>query len=299
MSSSYLPRSRTRARAYAAVAALLALALLALTACGSSGNPRPRTIDSYVSLGDSYTAVAGDGPFTDTACHRSADNYPGLVAKALGITEATDVSCGGATSADLTQDQVTQNPAATRAPQLAAVTKRTKLVTLGIGLNDYQLAYYLLYVCVPINGITLPACGQYLKLPDSSVETYVSQMTAQVKQNLADVRKAAPKARIVLVGYPRVLADDADCPAQLPMPAAASARLRTALELVDTEYAALAKKAKVDYVDMWKASKGHDVCSADPWVNGQANLAGKALQFHPYKAYHQAVAKRIVALLKK
>src|SRR5690348_12714706 len=116
-----------------ATRAVLALTLLALAlaACGVKGNPHPKTLDSYVSLGDSYTALAGTGPFIDSACKRTETNYPHLVAKDLGIKDFTDVSCGGATSAALTTDQAILKPRASRSPQLEALTKNTKLVTLG------------------------------------------------------------------------------------------------------------------------------------------------------------------------
>ena len=291
--------TQTRSRTLTAAAAvLIVLAATVLAGCGAGQNPHPAKIDAYVAMGDSYTALAGVGPFTDPGCRRSQNNYPNLLARDLNIKKFTDASCGGATSASLIQNQTLQNPPASRPPQLDPLGKRTKLVTIGIGLNDYQLAYYLLYVCIPVNGVRLPTCGQYLKQPQRTVDLYVGNMVAQVKRNLQDIRHAAPNARIVLVGYPRILADGAECPAKLALPAAAADRLRSILKMVNVKYAGLARKVHVDYIDMWSV-KGHDVCSDDPWMAGQANVPGKALQFHPYESYHQAVAEKIVALLKK
>ena len=292
-------RPVTRVRTVASL--VLAVALLALTACGTKGNPHPATIDSYVALGDSYTALAGTGPFTDNACKRARVNYPNLVAEDLGIANFTDASCGGATSANLTVDQAIKNPPASRPPQLEALSKKTKLVTLGIGLNNGStpMSYLLLYVCLPVNGITLPQCSQYLKADDASVTEAIKTMAGEVRKNLKQIRKAAPNARVVLVGYPRVLADDKDCPTALPLPKAAADRLRLTLKLVDQNLAATAKSTKVDYVDMYAASPGHELCSNDPWMAGEFNVPGKALQFHPYASYARAVADKIVALLKK
>jgi len=45
--------------------------------------------------------------------------------------------------------------------------------------------------------------------------------------------------------------------------------------------------------------EGHDVCSGDPWVNGSRDQPGKAVALHPFEEFHEAVAKRIVALLEK
>lgn len=280
----------------ALTSALVALALVAAAGCGPKDNPNPKKIDAYVAMGDSYTAVAGVGPFSDAGCRRSVGDYPSLVAKALGVEDFTDASCGGATSAALTQVQTLRNPPGSREPQLASVDARTRLVTLGIGLNDYQTSYYMLYACIPVNGVSQPLCSQ--TVPESDVAARIKQIATLVKGDLKAVRKAAPNARIILVGYPRVLADDADCPAKLPLPAAAAERVRLGLRLTNAALAATAKKAKVDYVDMW-STEGHDVCSDDPWMAGVANVPGKALQFHPYESYHRAVADRILALLGK
>jgi hypothetical protein len=295
------PPSLLRPRARVLTSALLGLALLVLAACGTQGNPHPKTLDSYVAMGDSYTALAGPGPFLGNACKRTQVNYPHLVAAALGIDHFTDASCGGATSAALTQDQAIKNPPASRPPQLEALGKKTKLVTLGIGLNNgtTPLSYLILYVCLPVNGITLPQCSQYLKADDSSVVAAVKTMAEDVRKNLEDIRKAAPNARVVLVGYPRVLADDRDCRTALPLPQAAADRLRLVLKLVDKYLARTAEKARVDYIDMYAASPGHELCSNDPWMAGEFDLPGKALQFHPYPTYARAVADKIVALLKK
>jgi hypothetical protein len=57
--------------------------------------------------------------------------------------------------------------------------------------------------------------------------------------------------------------------------------------------------AGADYVDTYSLSKGHDVCSDDPWVNGHEEVPGEAAALHPFAAYHRAVADAIVTLLKK
>ena len=95
------------------------------------------------------------------------------------------------------------------------------------------------------------------------------------------------------------LADDRGCPTALPLPDAAADRLRTVLRLVNSDLAEVARKQKVDFIDMYAASPGHELCSNDPWMAGERNVPGKALQFHPYTSYHRAVADKILALLKK
>ena len=58
-------------------------------------------------MGDSYTAGPGILPVSPTAppqCGQSAANYPHLDAAALGLS-LTDVSCGGAKTENLTNEQ--------------------------------------------------------------------------------------------------------------------------------------------------------------------------------------------------
>jgi len=42
-------------------------------------------------------------------------------------------------------------------------------------------------------------------------------------------------------------------------------------------------------------SRGHEVCSPDPWVNGSRTKQGVALAYHPLEAGMRAVAKQVVA----
>ncbi|HEX4189911.1 MAG TPA: SGNH/GDSL hydrolase family protein [Marmoricola sp.] len=286
-----------RRRAGTALAGVM-IVLLALSACGRA-NPHPpiKDITSYVALGDSYTAVSGEGPFTDDACKRSVSDYPSLIAKRLSISHFVDASCGGATSANLKQTQ-TIAAGGSNPPQLDSVTKDTKLVTLGIGLNDNGISYYLLYACIPVNGKTSTTCTQYLNLPASTVDKAVASIGRQVRTNILAIRHKAPHARIVLVGYPRLVSETDACPSQVPVPAEALARIRQTLIDLNSTLHNTAKSTNVDYIDMYTASAGHDVCSTAPWVNGQLNLNGLAFQFHPYAAYHVAVADKIVALLR-
>src|SRR5206468_2940895 len=71
---------------------------------------------------------------TPAGCARSNHNYPSLMAGWLRFAKFTDVSCGGAQTKDMTSPQKVQggvNP-----PQLDALTKDTRVVTLMIGGND-------------------------------------------------------------------------------------------------------------------------------------------------------------------
>ena len=48
---------------------------------------------------------------------------------------------------------------------------------------------------------------------------------------------------------------------------------------------------------MWKLSQGHDICSADPWINGAQDARNKAPRYHPFAAEHVAVAKLVESMV--
>lgn len=280
--------------------AVLGIVLLGVSACGGSEDP-PATPPStspfspYVALGDSYTAVSGTDTEIGNACLRSEAAYPNLLAAELGITDFTSVACGGATSANLTTSQY-PNGKGRNDPQLEALSSDTKLVTIGIGLNDEAYSLLILASCYPVNGKQQSGCAPYLARPDSELDDLVAQIGANVTADLEAIKKAAPNARVVLVGYPRVLAEK-NCKSQVPLPGKALERVRASGPAVNAVLKEAARKTGVDFLDMYAASAGHDVCSRDPWVNGQ-NYVG-AYPFHPFPAYHEAVAEKLAALLEK
>jgi len=290
--------SRTLALALAAACAVT------LAGCGKqpAPGPEPDSDNYYVALGDSFTAVAGTGPFTDPAfCRRGTQDYPQLVATELHLTPFADVSCGGAAPENLTQAQVVTGKG-TNQPQLGAISPGTKVVTLGMGLNESlngtPISYVLTQLCLPKN-VNDAGCQAYLAASDADWKKVIDAVGARLTESLRQIRERAPQARILVVGYPRLLPDHGGCAKQVPLPPGALTRIRTTLKLIDQKYRSVSAKANVEYVDMYAASRGHDVCSADPWVNGYRDRKGKAFAFHPFTSYHRAVAAAIVALLKQ
>lgn len=290
-------RSRTglpcRATRRAAAAAVL---LLGLAACGAGPDSQASGPQRYVALGDSYTSGPGIAPARGAGCLRSGVNYPALVALALDVPDFEDVSCGGATTANLvTVQDVSNRPA----PQLDAVTSETELVTIGIGLNDLQLSYGLLYACLTRVGTPTQGCERMIDMPQAQLDQILEAAAGRVEAALEAVQEKAPEARVILVGYPRIVPDSGSCPDRLPMPDAMIDRTRQALERINDLWKKAADAEGADYVDMYRASGDRDICAADPWVNGATDVPDEAASMHPFASYHRAVAKKIVALLEK
>ena len=270
--------------------------LLTASACGGSPDPDPPNFQKYVALGDSYTSGPGIEPMTSGPCLRSTVNYPALVADALHVAQVSDVSCGGAATTDLVTAQALRPPPA---PQLDAVDSDTDLVTIGLGFNDLSLSYGLLFACLMPNGTPSKGCQQILATPESRQTLLIEAVARRVEAAIEAVKKKAPHATVVLVGYPRIVPDAGSCPSRLPVPDKMLGRVRRALALMTEEWEQAAKATGAEYVDMYAISEGHDICAGDPWIDGGRDAPGEAAVLHPFRAYHEAVAHAVVEVLTK
>ena len=282
------------------VRALAVLVLLGGCASGPSPAPAPSAppppqFTSYVALGDSFTA-APLVPTTDLArgCLRSDRNYPALLARRLDISEVTDVSCSGATTEDLRGRQPTV-PGATVPPQLRALDPDTDLVTLGIGGNDFALFGSLVRTCTRLGGVDAEdaPCTERLRAQGVDLLGQTRLIGRRVAASLEQIRRRAPRARVVLVGYPRLVPRTDTCPRRLPLAPGDydyGARLGVALNLA---LRSAARRAGADFVDMYPASRGHDICAEEPWVNGRRTDRSAALAYHPFAAGMAAVADEV------
>lgn len=266
---------------------------LALTACSSGDAATPTsetsaqrttaapadTSAAYVALGDSFTAGPGlpNQQPGSGFCQRSALNWPTLLAAATGTDDVSDLSCSGATTADLLSTVTS--------PDLGAATR---LVTISVGGNDGGLFSSLLGACAGGS----EACGSFVR--DSAPKILATTQPAIVE--LVDaVRAKAPDARIVLVGYLRIMPQTGTCES-VGIPAAEVASVVSAEEALDAAQASAAQQAGIDYVSLRRASLGHDACAGDAaWTNGGQVTGGDGIVFHPRAAGMRAVAKAVAA----
>jgi lysophospholipase L1-like esterase len=290
-------RARRRCRALVAVHLAAALVATVLAGCGGGAACVEGAGAEYAALGDSDSSGAGIAPISDPMCFRSRVNYASLIAKELHYTSFKDVTCGGATTRDLQHSQTIG--ARSRPPQIEAVGSRTRLVTITIGLNDKSVSSALLYACLSSSGEVTAWCQQVLDVPEAAVDKLVRDAADRVEQALRLIRKKAPNATVVLVGYPRFLPDEGSCPDRVPFVEAMVPRVRAMLAEVDEQWREAADRAGAVYIDTYTLSEGHDVCAADPWVNGVADDPGTAAAMHPYEAFHRAVADAVVARLQR
>lgn len=273
---------------------LIAFALVSACTGGSSDGDDG---GAYVALGDSYVAGPGIGREDPSSpvCRRSQQNYPSLVAVALDPDEFIDVSCGGATTATVRDGKTTPGRAAIE-PQLDAVSSDATVVTIGIGGNDGGASAGLFASCLIATSATDRACRTFTS--DYLPKVY-GATRERVDKVLSRIKRKAPHARVLLVGYLRIVPEAGRC-AVLPI----SAANRAAAERVETSWNTMLRKAAqeadVTFVDLRPVSRGHDACAGDDaWVNGIRNVPGDGAFLHPTAAGMQNAAREVLRTLRR
>lgn len=260
---------------------------------------------AYVALGDSYASGFGVAPYapgTDVEdgnrCQRSTSAYAHLVSQRTG-TELVFRACSGARTADFYQD----NTAWDEPAQLDALSADTDLVTFSVGGNDTGFAEVL--------GECLSRAQQGDRDPCSTDEQIVSRVgsaidalrgtgvregTYSYDTLLSDVAARAPRAQVVVVGYPHMFpAEGAEgstgrCEGVLAQDQRWIVDRTDELNDVIRE---AAQRHGMVFVDPSQTFAGHELCSSEPWFYGVSSEG----QFHPTAEGHQAVADDIVEAL--
>ncbi|WP_424189261.1 SGNH/GDSL hydrolase family protein [Actinokineospora sp. G85] len=274
--------------------------LLACAVALAAGTPAASSADRasdvpayqrYVALGDSYAAGPGIPDQTGGGCGRSTANYPALVAKWLGVPTFVDVSCGGAVTADLRSAQ--RLGQGTAEPQFDALTADTDLVTLTVGGNDTGFGE-ILSTCAR-EGSADPAGNRcqrrYTAAGGDLLATRVARTGRDVVAALRAIHQRAPEARVIVVGYPRILPAGPGCWPLVPFAAGDTAYFDATQRLLNDTLAAAAAETGDAFVDPYPYSDGRDACAppAQRWVEPLLP-ASPASPVHPNAAGMAAVA---------
>ena len=281
---------------------LLAGSLGAASPAASSGSgsgveqERRAAAVRYVALGDSYSAATGVLPLDPTAppqCLRSTANYPHLIAGRIGA-RLTDVSCGAADTDDFKGSQGQGID-----PQLDAVRRSTELVTMTIGGNDSGVFINSIAQCgvagISTLGTGSPCKDQYGK---SFVKTIRSTTFPSLKKALRAVHRKAPKAEVAILGYPRIMPPKKGCFPQMPVARGDVPYLFNLQRVLNNVVRRAAKATDSTYVNVPRASKGHDACQdlATRWVE-PVLLGTNPVIVHPNARGEKAMARITVRTL--
>lgn len=257
-----------------------------------TGPPPIASGAEYVAIGDSATGAPGNSPATaNNGCLQSSNNYPHKVAEELRL-KLTDVSCGGAT----TQVQLPQPIGQLEVPpQVDALTPSTDLVTVSLGANDFGTFGSIVGYCTALR--TEDPDGAPCEADPVRGLTATENKIAQIEDRLVDtirlVAERAPEARIVVVGYPQFFPETGPC-TQLLLAGGDYAFAHRVNELLIDAQKNAAERTKSEFVDVYTPTRGHNMCSDDPWIAGAYPTRTDAIPYHPYPEEQQVVAKLLI-----
>ncbi|TYP82775.1 SGNH/GDSL hydrolase family protein [Blastococcus xanthinilyticus] len=279
-----------------AACVLTALAVLTGLVVAPTAQAGPAPL-RYVALGDSYSAASGVLPPDLTAppqCLRSIRNYPHVLAAAIGA-RLTDVTCGGADTGDFF---AAQYPGV--APQLAALGRDTQLVTMTIGGNDSGVFINSILACSTAGLSTLGTGSPCKDRYGSSFEDTVRTTTfPALVEALRAVRRAAPHAKVAILGYPWIVPASGGCFDRMTIAAGDIPYLRSLQATLNDVVARAAARSGVTFVDLSRVSDGHDACQrlGVRWV--EPVLQGtNAVIVHPNALGEAAMAARAREVLR-
>jgi hypothetical protein len=291
----------TRSCAAMAAGSLLVIALSGTAGAGVFAPPGAAGPPRYVSLGDSYTAAplvpAQTG--SPAGCLRSTHSYPFLVAAGTGAATFTDVSCQGATTANMTHPQSV--PLGTNPPQDNALSAGTTLVTLQVGGNNIGFSDIIIH-CTTLsltNPFGSPCKDHYTSGGTDKLRAKINAAAPKVAADIHAIHADAPNARVLVVGYPVILPNSGSgCWPVVPIAFGDVPYLRGVEKALNSMLAAVAAANNATFVDTYTASIGHDVCQ-DPGTNWVEGLIPTSLAapFHPNQLGEQGMARQVLAAL--
>jgi lysophospholipase L1-like esterase len=280
---------RTRFLIFPLAIAVLA-GVLAAPASAAGGPVR------YVGMGDSYSAASGvlpPDPAAPPNCLRSLVNYPHLIASEIGAN-LTDVTCGAAETRHYFEPQYDNVP-----PQLDALSKRTRLVTMTIGGNDNDVFFGAIIACGTA-GLTSAGQGSPCKDQNgSSFKDTVNEKTypALVKA-LKAVHRRASRARVAILGYPWILPREEGCYPTMPVAEGDVPYLHNLQRTLNRAIRRAAAETGTAYVNFNRVSTGHDACQpiGVRWIEPVLPTTNPVV-VHPNALGEEKMAARTVRVL--
>jgi lysophospholipase L1-like esterase len=282
-----------RAARRGAVIVLLATSLAISVAVGARAATGP-----YVALGDSYTSapLVPNPTGNPILCGRSTNNYPQDVKRAISPASFIDASCSSATTTDMTQSQSLEGGLQTAPPQFNALGTQDALVTVGIGGNDAGLIS-VAEECAELDAAWPFGSRCKSHYQSGGSDTEVAKINAagpKVASTIQGIHARAPKARVLVVGYPDGLPQNgSSCYPIVPF-SSGDVSYFNSLELQLNAVIKQAAQANgATYVDTFTSSIGHDACrGSSAWVNGIIPTSA-AFPLHPNQAGEVNMAKQV------
>ncbi|MFE3505292.1 SGNH/GDSL hydrolase family protein [Kitasatospora sp. NPDC059160] len=287
-----MPRFPSRL-AVAGAAVALTAGLITPGAAHAGTKPATRTGPlKWAALGDSYTAgvieATGDLTAPQDGCARTTGSYPELIRRDLGaLVDLHNASCSGATSPDVSTNKQSplgrplppfgsdpDAPYPPVPPQIDVVDPASDVITVSTGGNDLGFGQ-ILKDCIELGathlGLGTPCKDKY----DAQIPGRLDQLRTDYTAMLTALRTKAPSARVVTVGYPHLIPEDAarcQYGSLLQFGTFTPGDLGWArdsiLKPLNLAIQQTSSAQQDTYVDLYPGSAGHSVCDPDHWLDG-------------------------------
>ena len=262
--------------------------------CVATAMPAGRRL---LALGDSYSSGEGAGddePDTRTggnSCHRSANAWPQLVAHERRLRALQSVACSGAVLGDVL-DGRSNGEAERKLSQIGRVHGAPDVVTITIGGNDLGFAE-VLKKCVVTDCVRA-----YTRASGDVLDGRIEQLAQRLPDAYRAIQAAAPQARVVVIGYPRLFPDGRpNCAAADTITVAEGDYLNDKVQRANIAILGAARQAGVSAVDVSRALEGGELrCSGRQFlnrVNPQLKIVSGS--FHPNADGQERIARAVLA----
>ena len=243
--------------------ATVAAATLVGLVPGTTASAQPL---EYVAMGDSYAAgpLIPNQSLSPLGCLRSDHNYAHLSASALGLA-LTDVSCSGATTANITQPQSTTigtNPA-----QDSVLGPATNVVSLQMGGNDIGFTS-ILESCVTLWPFGSPCKDKYDPNGKDQLLARIYATAPKIAAGIQTIKALAPHATVLVVGYGDILPSSGiGCWPVMPFAFGDVSYLNTTEVELNAMLANVAGAYGATFVDTYTPSRAHNACTGSArWI---------------------------------
>ena len=253
----------------------------ALLVASATLGPAQASTPHVVAVGDSYISGVGAGG-VDTAdpCLRSARSFAAEAARRTG-SGFTDRSCAGSRIGDVLQ-------------QAAFIPADATAVLVQVGGHDAGYASIALACLLPSDNSCLDAIRQS--------ESALPSITSGLIDISAAIRRQAPEATVVLIGYPLLVSTPKACAAS-QMAGLINAKETNALKALqgklDAAIAAAARTSGARFVDWPRSVDRHSLCSPDSWIWGPGSGATPSDLLHPTAKAHAALGRSLAETLRR
>lgn len=262
--------------------------------------------ERLLALGDSYSSGQGAGGYDEettghgNTCFRSDGAWPHVLADRLGLVALPSLACSGAVTSQVTDGNRARKEEERRVSQVSRIAGDPGVITITIGGNDAGFADVL------SDCVTGDCAARYDRPSGDVLEERIGELGARLPSVYRAIQRAAPRARLVVVGYPRLF--PARAPRRRPVGNCAAGKEIKADEVdylnarttsLNAAIAGAADVAGADFVDVTGAFSGRELrCEGETYLNRlRLNTDLFPASFHPNAAGHERLGEVVAARL--